>query len=237
MENSTTKVNDDLQWQVLKVGNEGTPVVIIDNFYSDTGDIIYQACHHSTFESKSNSYYPGIRSPLPRSYVISALQAIYQRVCAIYDVPLHLQLKPQETYFSLITTPENELSLIQRMPHFDTSRQFYFAALHYLNDGEHGNTGLFRHKPTNLEKINCSDENAYIKSAQHHIDTQGEPKLGYFTESDEQFELFKELEYKPNRLVIYPGQLLHSILIRPKNDIDSNPKTGRLTANIFFEFQ
>nr|WP_220347645.1 DUF6445 family protein [Thalassotalea euphylliae] len=37
--------------------------------------------------------------------------------------------------------------------------------------------------------------------------------------------------------MIFPGNLLHSTLVDNTNDISAIPETGRLTANIFIEFQ
>jgi hypothetical protein len=236
MKNSSTQVSSDLTLQVLSVGEDKTPVIVIDEFSVNTDDIVEHACKNLPFNKRDNTHYPGIRAPLPKDYVINVLQAVYQEICRIYNVPTNLQLRPQEIYFSLITQKPESLSLLQRMPHFDTSRPFYFAVLHYLNDGNHGNTGLFRHIPSGLEKIENHNVEAYLTSAQNFIDTRGEPPQEYCTQSNEHFELYQQIEYKPNRLVIYPGQLLHSIIILPEHDIDPNPSTGRLTANIFIEF-
>lgn len=236
MKSTGIQVTNDLTLQILTVGVDQTPVIVIDNFAVNTDNIIEHACNDVQFKALENTFYPGIRAPLPKDYVINVLQAVYQEICRIYKIPTHLQLKPQEIYFSLITKKAEDLSLIQRMPHFDTSRPFYFAVLHYLNAGEHGNTGLFRHNPTGLEKIENHNAEMYLTSAQNFIDTHGEPSKSYITESNEHFELHQQICYKPNRLVIYPGQLLHSIIISPEHDIDPNPNTGRLTANIFIEF-
>jgi hypothetical protein len=219
------------------VGKENIPVNIIDDFGINTADIINDACTHTQFDGVNNSYYPGIRAQLPKAYVITVLQAVYQLIAKIYKVPIHLQLKPQETYYSLITYQESDLSLVQRMPHFDTSRHYYFAVLHYLNDAPHGNTGLFRHVQTQLDRVEESNVNYYLNAAQQYIDNNGEPPQTYVTDSSEHFELYHEIEYKPNRLVIYPGHLLHSILVNCDTDIDANPATGRLTANTFIEFK
>lgn len=236
MQETDININSDLSLQVITVGVNETPVIIIDDFLVNTDDIINNACNDAEFKVVSNTYYPGIRAFLPRNYVIKVLQAIYQDICRIYKIPQYLQLKPQETYYSLITKAETELHLLQRMPHFDTSRPFYFAVLHYLNNDNHGNTGLFRHKPTGLDKIEDHNVEFYLASAQRFIDNNGESPQEYCTRTNEHFELYEQIEYRPNRLVIYPGQLLHSSIISPAKDIDPNPRTGRLTANIFIEF-
>jgi hypothetical protein len=54
--------------------------------------------------------------------------------------------------------------------------------------------------------------------------------------SNDEYELYHRIEYRPNRLVVYPGCLLHSGLVNPAVDINPDPRTGRLTANIFVDF-
>ena len=66
----------------------------------------------------------------------------------------------------------------------------------------------------------------------------GAPKQHYFTHSTNHFELIHKVDYKPNRLVIYPATILHSAFIDdPKRDVCSNPKIGRLSANFFIDFR
>jgi hypothetical protein len=231
------QVNKPIKAETFFVGVNKTAVIIIDDFAIDTSKLIENACNNGDFLRRDNSYYPGIRAGLPERYVIDVLQPIYQHICVVYDIPVHLQLTPQELYYSLLTDDESQLGLNQRIPHFDTSRPYYFAILHYLNERPHGNTGLFRHIPTGLECIDDHNVESYLTATQDFIDKNGLPPQSYITSSTEHFELYHEIEYKPNRLVIYPGQLLHSTLVCLDTDLDPNPVTGRLTGNIFIEFK
>lgn len=230
-------LNSANQAQVHFIGYEETPVMIFDDFALNTHQLIEHACNNGDFSRDSNSYYPGIRTALPRQYVIDVLQCVYQQVCELYKIPLKLQLKVQPSFYSLLTFAPEELNLLQRLPHFDTSKPFYFAVLHYLNAGPHGNTGLFRHKQTEFERIGDKRVDEYLKSANDYVQRVGEPEAAYFSSSNGQYELYHEIEYKPNRLVIYPGNLLHSTIVCPDSDIDADPRTGRLTANLFIDFK
>lgn len=230
-------VNSGFKVQVIKIGKEQTPVIIIDDFAVTTADVIAYACNTSELSDDTVTFYPGIRAPLPESYVITVLQAVYKGICQVYQIPIELNLVPLNQSFSLLTKPENELHYLQRMPHFDTSKPYHFAVLHYLNSGSHGNTGFFRHLPTGYERIGDDRIERYADSAKNFLARNGEPKKHYFTKSDVHFELYYEVEYKPNRLVIYPGNLLHSTIVCLETDIDPSPKTGRLTANMFIDFQ
>ncbi len=237
MQEYTLVLNGASKATIQLVGNEQTPIMIFDDFVQDTHCLIDYSCGPARFETDRTSYYPGVRCPLPRQYVIDVLQSIYQQICDTYNIPLPLQLQVQPSYFSLLTHAPEQLNLLQRFPHFDTSKPFFFAVLHYLNNGTHGNTGLFRHKQTGFERISDNRVDEYLTSVKNHVLQEGEPKVAYITASDEQYELYHQIKYRPNRLVIYPGNLLHSTIVNPSNDLDDNPKTGRLTANIFINFE
>jgi hypothetical protein len=237
MQDCSIEVNHASKAQVMLIGREQTPVMIFDDFALDTAEVKYHACDQSSYDRDASSYYPGVRAALPRTYVITALQTVYQQVCALYKVPQQLQLQVQPSYYSLLTFAPQELSLLQRLPHFDTSKPYYFAVLHYLNDGPHGATGFFRDKASGFERVSDFRVANYLDSANEFIKKNGEPEAAYFTFSNAQYELYHQIEYRPNRLVIYPGNLLHSTIVDPQRDIDDSPATGRLTANMFIDFQ
>ena len=64
----------------------------------------------------------------------------------------------------------------------------------------------------------------------------GTPPARYCRGSDAHFELIHQVDYRPDRLLIYPGNLLHSGLIEPDRDLSADPARGRLTANLFLDF-
>ncbi len=237
MSQNLITVNPVATPKVILIGEEKTPVVVIDNFSLSTDNIITYATSEADFKDDLSSYYPGIRAKLPREYVKAVIDAVFQGIYQCYNIPRQLRLKPQSLFLSLITREENALSPLQRMPHFDTPKPYYFAIMHYLNPNEHGPTGFFRHKPTQWERINEQRCQPYFDAAQKHNELNGQPKQGYCNQSNHHFDLYEQIEYRPNRLVIYPGNLLHSSIVNTAKDIDSNPETGRLTANIFIDFQ
>jgi hypothetical protein len=56
---------------------------------------------------------------------------------------------------------------------------------------------------------------------------------GYIGGSDQYFEQIGAVEGIADRLIIYQGSLLHSGIIPPGMSFSSDPREGRLTANIF----
>jgi hypothetical protein len=237
MQEPSFQINPNIKAEIIQIGTEQTPIIIIDDIAVDNTDFINYACFTSKFADDIDTFYPGIRAPLPKPYVITILQGVYQGICQVYQIPIELNLVPLDHNYSLLTRTEGELKLLQRMPHFDTSKPYHFAILHYLNPGPHGNTGFFRHIPTGYERIHDDKIDHYINSAKVYVAKNGDPIQNYVTCSDNHYELYHEVEYKPNRLVIYPGNLLHSTIVCADTDINPSPQTGRLTANIFIDFQ
>lgn len=218
------------------IGRESTPILVLDEVKGFTG-ALQQSAARSSFQPDGATMYPGLRAKMPREPALAILQGVYRQLYALYQIPSHLRLRPLQAYFSLVTKSPNELDALQRIPHFDTSNPYFFALLLYLNPGPHGATGFFRHRPTGYERIGEARVESYFDAADRYIATRGAPEQAYCTQSSGHYELYHQIDYRQHRLAIYPGNLLHSILVDAEHDIDHDPRTGRLTANIFFEFR
>ena len=57
----------------------------------------------------------------------------------------------------------------------------------------------------------------------------------YVNGSDDHFEQIGAVDGLPDRLVIYRGSLLHSGIIPTDMALSDDPRTGRLTANLFIK--
>lgn len=231
-------ISQESKGTLHQVGDEKTPIFVIDDFMVNTKDIINEATNlHYIDSQEHNSYYPGVRAPVGEAYGMAVLKAIAPIFYNVFKVPKNLTLYPQDGQFSLLTQHEKDMNLLQCIPHFDNNIAFSFAALHYLNLGEFGGTAFYRHKPTNFENITKERKSTYMNEAQHFIDKHGTPEKKYFTHSTDHYELLSVIDYKPNRLVIYPSSLLHSAFIEnPQDDINNDINTGRLTSNFFILF-
>ncbi|GAA0340985.1 hypothetical protein GCM10009092_01870 [Bowmanella denitrificans] len=230
------QLNSRAAIEILQVGREQTPVVVIDDFALDIQAVIAHASQQ-TFTPPSEAAYPGVRAPLPRPYIFSLLDGVFKLIYQLYRVPAQLRMQPQNFVYSLVSQTPEQLSSRQRLPHYDSHYLYHFALMHYLNPGPHGGTAFYRHKPTGFETISQPRRVPYIAAVQAHMAGYGEPDNAYIHDSTDQFEQIGQVAYRPNRLLIYPGFLLHSGLIDTDSDIDSNPVTGRLTANLFIEFR
>ena len=87
-----------------------------------------------------------------------------------------------------------------------------------------------------MERVFEDKADDYLSSVSNYFSENGAPADKYIDSSNQQFEKIGEIPYVQNRMAMYPGNLLHSGTINPELDIDANPVTGRLTANIFLNF-
>jgi len=109
------------------------------------------------------------------------------------------------------------------------------AVLLYLCGEQHGGTGFYRHKATGIQRVTPDNRDRYLDAYQQEL-ARRPPRPRYFADSDEHFELLGMMPARRNRLVVYPGSLLHSACINPAISLSDDPRSGRLTVNSFFDF-
>lgn len=233
------EINKKREHRIILSDKEQTPIFIIDSFLTSVIPVIEEAkkVNFKQLSTKIDSYYPGSRAPLGNSYSQVILEAITPLLHKYYHVPTHLNSRIASATLSLLTKQTQDLNYMQCMPHYDDVMPHSFAVLHYINEGDFGGTGFYKHKPTNFENITQKRESTFISEAEKYLNNTGYPKQEYFTESDNHFELMGHVEYVPNRLVIYPTTILHSAFIKNQNkEVSTSATQGRLTANLFVKF-
>jgi hypothetical protein len=219
------------------IGTNKIPVITVDDYIENHNELIGLIKNTACFLPDKITSYPGVRSAIPKDLVVDYLQPLMKGIMKIYNYLKELQPLPKDNYFSLITKQPNELSPIQSWPHFDTANSNLIAVIHYLGKGEHGGTGFFRHKKSGLECIEPNNKAFFYQCADEYFQRNSVQNLGYCHEQHNEFSCYKKISYKPNRLIVFPGYLLHSTLVNLATDISNNIETGRLTANMFIEFK
>ena len=106
-------INPNIKAEIIQIGEEKTPIIIIDDLAVDNKDVINYACTTSEFINDAATFYPGIRAPLPQPYVITILKAVYRGICQVYQVPIELKLIPLNQSYSLLTKAQSELHFLQ----------------------------------------------------------------------------------------------------------------------------
>lgn len=223
-----------LHVQLLHIGQELTPLLVIDNFVAQPELLMAHACHQQ-FVANS-PYYPGVRASAPLQYQQLLLQSLQPTLLEVFALPLR-PLSLSVCHFSIVTTPPTQLKLLQRIPHFDTVEPHALAAVHYLFQGDLGGTAFYRHRKTGFETIDHSRMQDYYRSLESENDGPNLPKAtaGYIQGDTPLFEQIANPAGLFNRLVIYPRNLLHSGHIPASSPLSADPRLGRLTISSFID--
>ncbi len=232
--NQLYSLNEELFVRTSVVGLEEEKILIIDDFLKSPNALVELAASQ-TFTPYSTQY-PGIKSAAPAEYTQELVRRLVPIIANHYDLPPRRDLECSNCSFSLVTFAENDLNLIQRAPHRDSSYPYQFAVLLYLCNAEHGGTSFYRHNLTQFETISPAKSAIYDHVCAEDIAKHGEPEARYQQESDRRYDKIGEVDIRFNRLVVYRSWLLHSARINPRKSVDPNPRTGRLTLNSFLIF-
>src|SRR5690348_16393694 len=106
-----------MQIQIDRVGNELSPVVVIDDAWPTPLALVDAAAQRSDYSARS-IYYPGLRSSAPPEYAISITEALTPIIQSTFGVTGKLTIT--DSTFSLVATPAEKLVPFQRVPHFDS---------------------------------------------------------------------------------------------------------------------
>lgn len=214
---------------VHRFGNEGEPVVQIDNF-SGMADELLERGRAATYQDGGASY-PGIRSWCEPDYLDRNRALMFQIIQQVFGFRQGISL--DVSTFSLVTIAPENLSPLQRIPHYDHSGGEIIAIMHYLLGPETGGTAFYRHRRTRFETITDAREDAYNAGLAQDEQEYGMPPAAYHYGDSNRYELIGEVEAQPDRLVLYRGKLLHSGVIPNPHDLTDDPRKGRLTINMF----
>lgn len=211
------------------LGHEGEPLLVIDNATADPQRLVDDAAR-ATFAPAFGPAggYPGLRAPAPLDYVETVARALFPQIVDAFGLP-PVKLARAECNFSVVTQLPETLVASQREPHVDTADPLQFAILHYLCGPEHGGTKFYRHRATGFEAL-TPDRIAPYRAARA---CEPPPPPGYPARTSDAFEQIGGIDAAFDRIAVYRSRLLHSGLIPDPARLSSDPRTGRLTANIF----
>ena len=221
--------------ELRRVGKEQSPVVVIDDFSSRLDEILLLAQTLAPYPAIQGNYYPGLRRIIEpadeaaNAYVEATCRDAAQFIAGAFDVEGFSLL---EASFSMVTTQPSELSRPQRAPHFDSPDPNYYALLHYLRVPEESGTAFYRQRSTGIERVTEANIARFITTAEREAALLS-ADTGYISGSDRFFEQIGAVEAVPDRLLIYQGSLLHSGIIPASMSFSADPRSGRLTANLF----
>lgn len=223
----------DPRVEILRVGQERSPVLIIDDLMSGAERLVDFAAETAVLApvKAGINFYPGVRAPAPPGYVQALVTALRPYLAETFGVApdgkAHVTCA-----LSMATLPADQASLVQRLPHIDTTSPSQLAILHYLCGPPHGGTAFYRHRATGFETIDPARAQAYLGALQHEMAAGPRRGEGYIVASNALFEQTAVVEPAFNRVVVYASNLLHAGVL-PGLPASANPRQGRLTANTF----
>jgi len=212
------------------VGAELTQIVEISNIFSDPKAVIEDAC--SKHFAQINPHYPGVRATVEPE-LLSTLCACVSELAATMLSQGRRNWVGQ-AWYSIVTQPAQALTPIQRLPHFDGFDQDQLAVMIYLNQTKHGGTAFYRHRSSGFEILTEERYDEYRASLEADVRTQGLPPPAYIADGAPYFQKIHEGGSAMNSMLLYPGAILHSGIIRRDAPLSADPRSGRLTVNGFF---
>jgi hypothetical protein len=225
------KLHPHIALNVLTIGAEKAPLLVIDNV-TDADALVATA---STLPFTSTSpYYPGIRAPAPIEYaqlVASQLAGTFAKVFGLEGTSLRFTM----CHYSLVTTPAENLSPLQRIPHIDSVGKDGLATIHYLFRKNLGGTAFYRHRSTGFESLDESRAATYWNTLEAEIRGPDAPGAAYINGDTALFEQIARQDAVYNRMLVYRRNVLHSGCIGADFVPDPNPLTGRLSINSFID--
>jgi hypothetical protein len=221
--------------RIVPIGRSGEPVIVVDGVMADPSELIDEAerAAYAPADGERGGY-PGLRAPLPGDYVERLLRLADPLIRKAFGLP-GIRFARGESAFSMVTRPPEALHPLQRLPHVDTSSPLRFALLHFLCGPPFGGTAFFRQDATALEQVPPADSAAYLAARSDRL-AELPPLSGYPGPETPGYTRTAAFDARMDRLLLYRSFSLHSGIIPPGIPLPADPRTGRLTANIFVDY-
>lgn len=228
------ELHPDLSIQKFLIGEEKATLLVIDNLVAQPDALVNQAA--SLIFSPTGQGFPGIRALAPVSYQRFLLERLTPILVDNFQLPSN-HLRFSMCHYSLVTTPPEKLSMVQRIPHVDSFDKNGLATVHYLFKKNLGGTAFYRHLKTAYEYVDEVRKSDYFKSLQEENNGPNLPGPVYINGDTALFKQIARRDGVFNRMLIYRRNSLHSGCIDENFKPDDNPLTGRLSLNSFIDPQ
>lgn len=216
------------QIRIDYIGHEAVPVVVIDGFVSRPELLAGDAAMLSF--APMGVHYPGVRAIVPPVLVSRFVKPLAPLIAEIFGVR---DCTVIDALYSIVTTPADALTPIQRLPHFDGVEPERLALLHFLGGANGSGTAFYRHRVTGFETVTAARLHEYDRALAAEVRDNGMPHSAYISGTTALFEEVAVFEGRYNRALLYPSNALHCARIPNDLNLSADPATGRLTVNTF----
>jgi hypothetical protein len=218
-----------------RIGMEQQPLLIVDDIFAGADILKDYAIQNNNF-SPSGSYYPGVRMPILSAYTKALMKTLAKHIVESFGLELQ-KIKSAKSAYSIVSTPVQHLTMLQKIPHFDAPDANSLAIVHYLCPEHYFGTALYRHNQTGFEYVDTHRYDNYMKIVKAQFGDANSLPAEYIDDSTDAYTQIETAELKYNRVVAYHGSSLHSGIIPDDYSFDLSPETGRLTVTTFVEFE
>lgn len=228
-------LHPNLSINTLTIGNSNEKIWVIDNFVNEFESLVHFSKTKAYYNPVGfdNTLFPGMRDEMPTPYY-DTLRALLHRLAQSPDGAQFAEYEINKCWISKVTLAPEELNMRQTIPHFDSLTPNSMAAVHYFNDERLGGTSFYRyHRASKLQLT--EDDRALIQQMIDELQQEKTTRTGYINESDDVFERVHTVPAKPNRIVIYSGNILHSAQITDAVEFDKKSEHNRTSVNSFFQ--
>ncbi len=216
--------------QKLKIGRENAPLLVIDNLVADPDELVRDAV--AKRYAAPHSYYPGLRAKAPLSYQMFVVGELRSLLCEYFQLEA-TTLRFSMCHYSVVTTPPEQLTTLQRIPHVDAHDSRGLASIHYLFKTDLGGTAFYRHRATGFEFVDEARRGAYFRVLEQELAGPEAPGAQYIDSDTPLFERVGLQAGVFNRMLIYRRNSLHSGAPARGLPLPADPASGRLSINSF----
>lgn len=220
----------DFQLQQLTFGHEQAPLVVIDNLVANPDELVNLAS--AKLFGDVTSYYPGVRAKVPLTYQQFIIDNL-REVCSGYFGLDAGGLRFTACHFSLVTTPPENLTYLQRIPHVDSLFASQLAFIHYLFKAQLGGTAFYRHRTSGFESVDQARKPEYWRLVEQEQNGPDSPPAEYIDGNTPLYEQLASHEGVFNRFLLYRRNSLHSAALAKRFVPSADPRIGRLSINGF----
>ena len=226
----TFATHPDFRLQKLMFGREQAPLVVVDNLVANPEELVNLAS--TKLFGDVTSYYPGVRAKVPLTYQQFIINTL-REVCSGYFGLDASGLRFTACHFSLVTTPQEKLTYLQRIPHVDSLFANQLAFIHYLFTADLGGTAFYRHRKTGFESVDQGRKPEYWWHVEEEQNGPNSPPAQYINGDTPFYEKLTAQDGVFNRLLLYRRNSLHSAALAKNFAANPDPRTGRLSINGF----
>jgi hypothetical protein len=216
---------------------DGHQCVIVDDFMLEPKELVdYAANNHMNFQDVAGNYYPGPELPIGGTFAARVQDSFLQHARTPLKARRILDVKSR---LSLVTRRPEDLLPGQRLPHRDFTGLpagvgVGAMVLYLFRDERFGGTSFFRPKVPEHEIRALEDE---LRRRERAGAALPDVPPTFAIASSPHFEKVLTVEPRYNRAIFYNGEIFHSGHIHMPDLMVNDPRTGRLTANAFFQLR